>query len=110
MEIIQRPTETKAIKNHQCNYCLQQIEKGTKYQKSVLKYDYIYTWKNHIHCQEIAEKLNMFDECGDEGLTTDDFLEYINCAYGEIIEDDVSRNFADRLKYVLDKYNITTNI
>lgn len=109
MEIIQSQTETKAIKNHQCNYCLQQIEKGTKYQKSILKYDIIYTWKNHIHCQEIAKKLNMFDECGDEGLTTDEFIEFINHEYSKISDDDISRNFADRLNYVLNKYNIATN-
>lgn len=115
MVTIQTATETKAIKDHKCNFCLGEICKGSKYMKSVHKQDFIYSWKTHKHCSEIASKLNMYDYC-DEGLTTDAFIEIIKDEYSHImsntqnelyeIKDFVLPDFQGRLKFVLNYYNV----
>ncbi len=66
----------KARKEHRCSYCDGIIEKGEEYNYSVHKMDDVYTWKAHKHCSELTELLNM--EFGDEGLTDEDFYEYVN--------------------------------
>lgn len=67
----------KAKKEHKCNYCGGKILKGEEYEYSVHKIDDVYTWKSHKHCAELTKLLNMdFDR--NEGLTDDDFYEYIN--------------------------------
>lgn len=77
----------KARKNHRCNWCGQTINVGEVYQRSFNKYDSdVYTWKNHLFCQKVANELNMFDWC-DEGVTDDDFSEVIDDTYSEIMRD-----------------------
>lgn len=115
METIQYPTEIKAIKEHTCDFCLGKIEKNSRYIKSVYKHDYIYTWRTHIHCSEIASKLKMYDNC-DIGLTTNDFNECINEEYdnimsntqNELYEDKsfVIPKFQERLQFVLSYHRI----
>jgi len=78
-EVINSPTKTKARKQHRCNFCSYKIEKGSTYLRTTLKNDgELYTWKAHDLCNEISNKLKMYDDC-DEGLTTDMFqYEIIN--------------------------------
>ena len=73
-----RNTEPKAMKEHKCNFCLENINVGEIYysQTNVLDSE-IYTWKTHLSCSLIAGKLDMYDYC-DEGVTSDDFWDYIN--------------------------------
>lgn len=81
MTTISGPNKTKARKKHRCDYCQYPINTGDTYLRSTHTYEGdIYTWKSHILCDEIAQKLNMFDRC-DEGLTCDDFYEEIKNEY-----------------------------
>ena len=69
-----------ARKTHTCDLCLLPIEKGNKYEKSFQKHDYAFTWKNHIHCNELANMMRMWDWV-DEGLTSEDFEIEVTEAY-----------------------------
>lgn len=114
METLQYPTETKAIKDHRCNYCCLPIIKGDTYLKSTYKYDTVYSWKSHLSCSEIANKLKMFDNC-DEGLTADDFREIISNEYHVITEVNPVFSkppipFSERLDLVLKHHGISTPI
>lgn len=115
METLQYPTEIKAKKEHKCDFCLEPIQKGSIYLKSVYKYDDIFSWKNHLCCSEIASKLKMYDDC-DEGVTTDDFIESIKDQYSKIMsetqndiyesKDFVYPKFKERLIFVLNHYGV----
>lgn len=81
MNTLSYPKETKSRKRHRCNFCEYHIQSGETYMRSTHTYDgEIYTWKTHVLCDKIAEKLNMYDDC-DEGLTTDGFHECIKNEY-----------------------------
>ena len=60
MEVVSSTIVT-ARKEHTCDWCSEKIKVGSKYEKSFLKDGDVWTWKNHIHCSEIARKLKMFD-------------------------------------------------
>ena len=115
METIQYPTEVKANKEHNCNFCTFKIEKGNSYFKSVHKIDEVYTWKTHSHCKKISEILAMYDNC-DEGVTTYDFIENIKSEYNDLMltnnyeiytnKDFIVPSFQDRLNFVLVHYNL----
>jgi hypothetical protein len=94
-----------ARKQHTCDYCCEKIEIGTKYENSFLVDDYPYTWKNHIHCQEIAENIKMFDEgnCNEQL-----FYEVISEEYTTLIDekDATIRTFSEQLNFILDHYKI----
>lgn len=75
-------SKRKANKDHKCNYCGGVIKKGEIYEHSVNKIDDIYVWKNHISCSKLVERLEMD---GDEGVTKDDFYEYVSNKYAEIM-------------------------
>lgn len=84
VEII-NDTIVKARKQHVCNLCGEAIIVGEQYERVTCKYDGdIYTWKTHLDCTEIAHKLNMFDYA-DDGLTEDDFCEYIKEEWANIL-------------------------
>ena len=86
VEIITATKRVKARKDHICSWCGCDIYTGETYITSVLKYDgTIYAWKNHIKCGELVSKLNME---GDEGVTGDDFYEYITEEYDQIWRED----------------------
>jgi len=114
MEIISTTTP-KARKEHICDWCNQKIQIGHIYNNLFLKGDDVYVWKNHIYCLEIANKLNMFDNC-DEGLTESDFVEHISEEYIKIIsqtQKDIYESkefkrpsFSDQLDFVLNYYKI----
>jgi len=120
METLTYPKETKAIKEHSCDFCACRIPKGDTYIKSTHKYDgQVYDWKTHKHCAEIADRLKMYDHC-DEGVTQDDFMETIHCEhddlmikllpekeqqnYSDIIQQLRRVNFRDKLGYVIRYY------
>jgi hypothetical protein len=84
MEVLKQ-TAPVAKKEHTCDWCLCKIEKGKKYENDTIKYDgKIASWKNHFHCREIANELDMFDGC-EEGVGSDDFMynihELITCEF-----------------------------
>ena len=115
MEIISYTTP-KAKKEHICDYCNDKIPIGQKYRRSFCKEDEIYIWKNHLHCEEIMQKLGMFDE---DSVTQDLFVESVKEEYDRIMEIHESEifnyehfkypSFSERLKYVCDFHKININ-
>lgn len=84
METLKHSTETKAIKEHSCNFCTEKIEKGETYLKSTHKYEgEVYDWKVHKHCNALAERLKMYDDA-DEGVTCEFFQETIHYVYDDL--------------------------
>lgn len=81
MEIINSTKEVKARKAHVCDWCGCTIPVDEKYHTQTLKGDYIYVWKNHIKCGELVRELNMD---GDEGISGEDFYEYITDEFDNI--------------------------
>ena len=108
--LIKNPT---ARKEHKCDWCGQRIKIGEKYENSFLKTNGdVYSWKCHINCRKIAEHLDMFDGDYDEGLTGDQFQEYIKEEYANLNQramesnDFVIPSFPERLKFIIKHYLI----
>lgn len=77
MEILKQQVQ-KAKKVHKCDYCGMAIPSGELYEYSAIKNGSdFYIWKNHIDCQRLALKLNMF-EGSQDGVCSDMFWEYIH--------------------------------
>ena len=108
IEIIKSQKELRAKKEHVCNFCRSRINIGELYLRATYKLDYLYDWKTHIQCSKIADKLNMYDECADEGLTSYEFVESINCKYEQLLhmqnKIDELNTFKDKLEYVIKYY------
>lgn len=111
VEIINETKLVKARKAHVCNYCGCIIPVGEKYYGGVFKYDgRIYAWKSHTRCDELVNALNME---GDEGVTGEDFYEYIKEEFMNIwnkldpdlfdSKDFVIPSFKDQLDFVYSK-------
>jgi len=111
METINEPTLTKARKQHSCDLCWQPIEVGSTYLNAVYKHDYIYSWKMHKHCNEIAVKLKMYDDYED-GLDSDSFKEQIDNEFYNIStkseEENEEMTYSQRLNFVLEQHNLKT--
>lgn len=85
METIKYPTETKAAKEHRCNFCGEKIHKNEVYLKSTYVADGgLYDWKTHKRCADLANKLKMYEDC-DEGVTQDDFVEIVSNAHDDLL-------------------------
>jgi hypothetical protein len=75
-EVIEQ-VDRKAKKEHICDYCGQKIEIGEIYEDQACVQDgVLYHWKSHMSCKELTRELQM--EGYDEGLTAEDFREYVN--------------------------------
>jgi len=94
-------SKPKARVKHKCDFCDEIISVGEIYERSTNIYDNeIYTWKSHITCMKIADKLDMFDDC-DEGVTSSDFREYIDqYYYDEHPERELKKTFKERLDFL----------
>lgn len=96
-----------ARKDHVCSYCSQKIAKGEKYEKASYTDDgTAYTWKNHIHCNQLAHHFDMFGRY-DEGLTEEDFQEYIWCIYQDYNRDEKWdwKNFPKMIDFCIELMN-----
>jgi hypothetical protein len=84
----------KANKDHKCNLCCGDISKGETYNHAVYKESgEIYSWKIHLHCNELTHKLNMFEY--DNTVNSNNFANYI--------EDYISAMYLkDKVKIILD--------
>ena len=102
-----KTSKPKARKAHKCNFCGGVIEKGEIYNSQTNVYDgSMYVWKSHIKCGEIAYVLRMYDDA-DEGVTSEDFSEFINNEFCEIFKEtpiDNSKAFLVRLDSVISFY------
>lgn len=99
LEVIQNTHKVRANKNHKCDYCGGIIQKGELYDSTTLKSEDIYVWKNHVKCGFLCNELDME---GDEGITADDFNEYICDAYDMITDE--YRSFADKIDYLYEHH------
>lgn len=103
----------KAKKEHKCDWCGEVINIGEKYKLSFCKEDYVYVWKNHIHCEKIAQELNMFEN---GSVTEGDFVDHITEEYQTIMsnnfndlyesKDFKSPKFKEQLDFVLEYHKI----
>lgn len=119
IQTIQGPDKIRARKKHRCDYCLQPITPGEIYERTVLKYDDIYSWKSHLHCSTIAHKLKMFDNA-DEGVNDEYFGESIRSEYQSLMSKHhsdlyeskgfVYPKFPEQLFFVLQTHNIPQNV
>lgn len=76
--ILKQLTPT-AKKEHTCMFCGCKIRVGEKYSRDTLVFDGdLYDWVSHIDCHHISSDLDMFENVGDEGLTSEDFNDYID--------------------------------
>ena len=81
LEVINSRRKVKARKAHVCNWCGCTIHVGEEYHTETLKCDDIYVWKSHIKCGELVRELDME---GDEGISLEDFYEYITDEFDTI--------------------------
>ena len=92
-----------AKKEHKCGLCGFNILAGEKYDWQKNVYDgMLYEFKIHLSCLELASKLNMFDDC-DDGLTCDDFVEFVEQEYPSSV---TGLKFRYVLDFVKEKHNI----
>jgi hypothetical protein len=73
-----RCEERTARKQHTCNFCGSNIEKGEKYNFGAYKFDGdFFDWKSHKRCDFIATELwDIADP--DEGMSEEDFFDACN--------------------------------
>lgn len=93
--------EVKAKKQHKCNFCNGVIMVGEKYYTSTHIYDnHIYDFKTHKQCSYIASRTNMYEYCGDEGLTMDDFMENIHEIYHTLLGEQIPTELKGQFKEI----------
>lgn len=88
-----------ARKEHNCACCNCSIGIGEKYIRQTNIMDgKLYDWTCHTDCMDVAMDLEMFNFC-DEGLTDEEFREYINTYlydyYGDEDVPDEINNLSD---------------
>lgn len=84
--------EVKARKEHTCMWCGGKIPKGEVYDRASMKYEGVpYTWVNHLKCSRLCSELNM--ENDGEGITDEDFMEYIQEFLMDNMSEDEWENF-----------------
>ena len=94
-----------ARKEHICGFCGCKINKGQKYYRQTNIYDgFIYDWKGHEECYQIASELDMYGKCeSDNGLTTEHFRyildEYIYQEHYDDITDDIAEDWQNLTRY-----------
>lgn len=68
MIVVLQEGTRRAKKAHQCFHCYRMIEPGARYGYQTNKYDFVYTLRWHIDCEEMAEKVrDPSDHYDDEG-------------------------------------------
>jgi len=100
-----------ARKEHTCNWCSQKIQIGEAYRKqTIFTEGSAYTWKNHRHCEALADRLEMFKNFDDgDGLSESDFFDCITEEFRNIMYEknktsynssNPMPNFSERMKIV----------
>jgi hypothetical protein len=76
-----------ARKEHTCNWCSQKIQIGEAYRKqTIFAEGSAYTWKNHRHCDALADRLEMFENYDNgDGLSKSDFWDCITEEFRNIM-------------------------
>lgn len=84
-----------ARKEHRCMFCGEKIVLDQKYNRSTCLYEGIYDWVAHEECIEVAHKLNMYDDCDDNGLDEESFRDNLNAYVYENHYDDSIDDIAE---------------
>ncbi len=101
METLRNATEINAKKNHVCDLCREKIMAGSAYLKSTHVFDgRIYDFKSHGYCNELANKLKMYDSA-DEGLTGDAFMEIISETHDSMLIDTIPKKDIPRFSNII---------
>ncbi len=106
-------SKPKARKQYTCEFCYGKIEKNEVYSSQVCVYDTIYTFRSHLACDKIANKLQMYEDVNEE-LSGYDFHECIREEFRIIwIAKDTNHfeskefiipSFQDQLKFVISNH------
>jgi len=102
IDTITNPTETKAKKEHSCNFCGEKIKVAEIYVKSTHVFDgQIYDWKSHKNCDYISNRLEMYKNAED-GVTDNIFVDWISEEHDSILEnllpDKESQKYSDIIR------------
>lgn len=104
MQQLHPPKKTKARKEHKCDLCGLKIDVGVVYLRSTYKTDDFYSFKSHLHCIELIQKLQPTLKNKNEFRTTN-FVELIKNKHA-----DFSRHknveFSKKLEAVLNHFDI----
>lgn len=73
-----------AKKSHRCDFCGMPIDIGQQYNRSFNVGDSAYTWKSHMHCDKLVDKLVYWDDLDDGGCSYDDFWQHIAAEWEKI--------------------------
>jgi len=85
MQTLKYSTESKAQKDHVCNFCGGKIFKNEVYLKSTHVGDgQVYDWKAHKYCSMLATKLNMYEDA-DDGVTQDMFIDAVSYKHDDLL-------------------------
>lgn len=104
METLKNPTETKAVKEHNCSFCGEIIAKGTVYEKSTHKNNGdVYDWKSHKHCSDLASRLKMYDDAED-GLTQDCFMEIVDNHHDDLLLKQLPKNDINNYSDIIEQF------
>lgn len=106
-----------ARKQHICNWCCQKIQIGESYRKqTIFAEGSAYTWKNHRHCDALADRLEMFESHDNgDGLSQSDFYDCITEEFRNIMYENhgISYNsassmpeFSKRMKIVITHHDL----
>lgn len=102
METLKSETETLSKKEHVCDFCTEKIRIGEKYLSSSHKNDgSVYTWKSHKYCSDLAKRLKMYENCSDDGVTTEDFCEIIKEEFFSILTSPISYDEKIKLSEII---------
>lgn len=108
VETIEDIKNVKAIKKHKCSFCGGTINNGDTYQKGVFKTDYVYTWKNHLHCSALVNKIQKI--CFFDINTQEAFEESIEIYFAELSKLNNTEckkfSFDFKLKWLLNYFKI----
>ena len=104
MQQLHPPKKTKARKEHKCDLCGLKIDVGAIYLRSTHKTDDFYSFKSHLYCVELIQKLQPTLKYNN-GFRTNNFIELIKNKHA-----DFSRHknvaFSKKLEVVLSHFDI----
>ena len=89
-----------------CDFCGDKIQIGETYYKQVCTGEgTIWTWKSHLNCYHLAQKLDWFDE---DGLTQNGFYDHVDDTFYPD-RSDVKQNFTTP-KIWIKEYKVPFNV
>lgn len=109
-------SKIKARKEHSCDYCNGLIKIKETYRSVFISDDYAYTWKSHLSCDALVDKLNMIDYSNGEGISEELFVDTVINKFYNIQSDfptpdlKANLNFNDKLIFVKQFYSLEQNI